>query len=398
MPSILRRKSWKAPEPLYGHVTHAYILSLHFARSAARGYPQRVTRRPSRGSRAFHHLRFLRRELFLLPAILLCLAGSAWGHQESTPRAAAGLSGSVTDSDGGVIVGAQVRMHLHDANTDSITTTDADGHFQFSGVPVQHVDLSVKADGFSTGSASATLQPNQVLELEPIKLGAAASMDIEVGALTQEELAEQQIHVEEHQRLLGILPNFFVSYTWKAAPLTAKQKFELSWKTTLDPVNILIAAGTAGVEQAQDHFEEYKQGVKGYAKRFGANYADVAIGTFIGGAILPSLLHQDPRYFYKGTGSVWSRAGYALSTSVICRGDNGRWQPGYSSILGDFAAGAASNLYYPSNDRTGFALTMQNGLISVAFDAFGNLLQEFVFHHFTLTFPKPKPAPTSSNP
>jgi len=355
-----------------------------------------VIRRPSRDSKAFNLCRFLPREPFLLPAILLCLAGSVLAQQESAPRGAATLSGTVTDSDGGVIVGAQVRMHLHDANSDSITTTDADGHFRFSGIPAQHIDLSVKADGFGTGSASALLQPNQTLELEPIKLGASANMDIEVGALTQQELAEQQIHVEEHQRLLGIVPNFFVSYTWNAAPLTTKQKFEISWKNTIDPVNIFLTGATAGIEQAQDHFEEYKQGLSGYSKRFGANYADLAIGTFFGGAIFPSLLHQDPRYFYKGTGSFWARAGYALSTAFICRGDNGRWQPNYSGILGDLTAGAASNLYYPANDRTGFGLTMQNGLVSVLSDGVGNLIQEFIFHRFTMG--KPKPASTSSNP
>src|SRR6202044_2472443 len=111
-----------------------------------------------------------------------------------------------------------------------------------------------------------------------------ANMSVDVNPLTQQEIAEQQIHLEEHQRLAGIVPNFFVSYTWKAAPLTTKQKFELSWKTTIDPVNILITGATAGIEQAQNHFELYKQGVEGYSKRFGANYADLAIGTFFGGA------------------------------------------------------------------------------------------------------------------
>jgi hypothetical protein len=336
--------------------------------------------------------------LFLLPAILLFVAGSAWAHQASAPPNSAIIGGTVTDADGSVIVGAAVKLHLHDSNTDCVTATDASGHFQFSGIPAQRVDLRVKANGFGAATSSVVLQPSQMLELGPIKLAAAATLNVEVGALTQQELAEQQIHVEEHQRLVGIVPNFFVSYTWRAAPLTTKQKFELSWRTTIDPVSILLAAGTAGVEQAQNHFEQYGQGAAGYAKRFGANYADLAIGTFIGGAILPSLLHQDPRYFYKGTGSVWSRAGYALSTAVICRGDNGRWQPNYSGVLGDLAAGAASNLYYPANDRTGASQMFTNGLLSAAFDGLGNLLQEFVFHKVTMAFPKTKPPSTPSNP
>jgi len=346
--------------------------------------------------RAFLNRGFLLRQLLLLPALLFCLAGSACAYQQSGPPETATITGTLIDADGRAVVGAQVKLHLHDSNTDTVTASDSDGYFQFTGIVPQRVDLSAKAEGFGAATTSAVLQPGQTLELPPIKLGASTNVNVEVGALTQQELAEQQIHVEEHQRLAGVMPNFFVSYDWKAAPLTAKQKFELSWKTTIDPVSILIVGGTAGVEQAQNHFEEYGQGAMGYAKRFGANYAGLAIGTFVGGAVFPSLFHQDPRYFYKGTGSIWSRAGYALSTAVICRGDNGRWQPNYSGILGDMVAGAASNLYYPANDRTGAALTIENGLVSAAFDGVGNLIQEFVLHRFTTG--KPKPAPAPSNP
>jgi len=400
MSCILRRKTLETPEnPSPGVSTRpccVHIVPACPAHGGIRGYPHRVKCTPRPGRKAFQHRCFLLRELFLLPAILLCFAGSAQAWQQTTPRETATIGGTLTDADGRAIVGAEVKLHLHDSNTDSVTATDADGHFQFAGITPQRVDLTVKAEGFGTSTASAVLQPGQALELESIKLSAATSMNVEVGALTQQEVAEQQIHVEERQRLGGFMPNFFVSYTWQAVPLTTKQKFELSWRTAIDPVSFLIAGGTAGIEQAQDHFEAYGEGATGYAKRFGANYADFAIGTFIGGAVFPSLFHQDPRYFYKGTGSVWSRAAYALSTAVICRGDNGKWQPNYSGVLGDMAAGAASNLYYPSNDRTGASLTVENGLLSVVFDGVGNLLQEFVFHHFTTG--KPKPAITPSNP
>jgi hypothetical protein len=84
----------------------------------------------------------------------------------------------------------------------------------------------------------------------------------------------------------------------------------------------------------------------------------------IGGAVLPALFKQDPRYFYKGTGSVQaSRAMYAIANSVICKGDNGRWQPNYSGILGGIAAGGISNLYYPASNRSGVELTFTNALM-----------------------------------
>jgi len=182
-----------------------------------------------------------------------------------------------------------------------------------------------------------------------------AVTDVEVG-LSKTELSEEQIKVEEKQRVLGVLPNFYVSYIPDAAPLSSKQKFKLAGKTVIDPFTFVFVGGAAGVQQAQNHFREYGQGAQGYGKRFAAGYADMVAGTFIGSAILPSLLKQDPRYFYKGTGSKPSRFLYAIGNSVICKGDNGRWQPNYSNILGNLAAGGISNLYYPPQDRDGVGI------------------------------------------
>ena len=126
-----------------------------------------------------------------------------------------------------------------------------------------------------------------------------------------------------------------------------------------------------------------KAPAEGYAKRFGASYADSFIGNMIGGAILPSLLKQDPRYFYKGTGSTGSRILYALANAVVCKGDNGRWQPDYSGILGSLAAGGISNLYYPSSNRSGVGLTFENTLIGIGGSGIGNLFQEFLIRRLT---------------
>ena len=200
-------------------------------------------------------------------------------------------------------------------------------------------------------------------------------------------MAEDEIRVEEKQRLLGVFPNFYVSYVPNAVPLTAKQKFELAWKTIIDPVSFGIIAGVAGIEQADNAFSGYGQGAQGYAKRYGAAYADFVSGTFIGSAILPSLLKQDPRYFYKGTGSRKSRFLYAVANSVICKGDNGRWQPNYSFIVGDLAAGGISNLYYPAQNRNGAALTFENAAIAVGAGAMGNVIQEFFLRKLTSHVP-----------
>jgi hypothetical protein len=197
------------------------------------------------------------------------------------------------------------------------------------------------------------------------------------------EVAEDEIKVEEKQRVLGVIPNFYVSYIPNAAPLSPKQKFELAWKTTVDPVTFGLNGAIAGIQQAQNDFSGYGQGAGGYAKRYGASYTNLATETFIGGAILPSLLKQDPRYFYKGSGSKRSRILYAIANAVICKGDDGHWQANYSSILGSLAAGGISNLYYPAKNRDGAELTFENALIGIGESAAANIFQEFVVRRLT---------------
>ena len=188
------------------------------------------------------------------------------------------------------------------------------------------------------------------------------------------------------------IPNFYVSYLHDAAPLTAKQKFELAWKSSIDPVTFGITGAIAGVQQAQNDFDGYGQGTAGYARRFGAAYGDAVTSTFIGSAVLPSLLKQDPRYFYEGSQyHTGSRILYALANAFICKGDNQRWQPNYSNVVGNLAAGGISNLYYPAANRDGAALTIENGLIGIGAGAATNLLEEFVIRRFTPNLPNYEP-------
>src|SRR5207245_3628132 len=124
----------------------------------------------------------------------------------------------------------------------------------------------------------------------------------------------------------------------------------LAMKTSRDAVTLLGVAALAGMNQA-GNTPDYPQGVKGYGERVGAAAANGLSDIMIGGAILPSLLHQDPRYFFQGTGTNKSRAFHAISHPFICRGDNGHMQPNYSSIGGDLASAALSNPYYPPSNR-----------------------------------------------
>lgn len=318
-----------------------------------------------------------------------CLSQTAPPTFAPDPPLPGSISGIVADQSGAVIAGAQVRLTRPggDQSLNQQVLSDGDGQFSFAGVAPGPFQLTITSAGFAPKTSSGVLQPGEIDIIPEAALAVAANTsDMEV-TLTQTEVAEEQIKAEEKQRVLGVLPNFYVSYDPAAVPLTAKQKFNLAWKTLEDPFTFVIVAGTAGVEQAQNHFAGYGQGAQGYAKRFGANYGDASTGTLIGAAILPSLLKQDPRYFYKGTGSMPSRFLYAIANSLICKGDNGRWQVNYSNILGSLAAGGISNLYYPEQDRNGAGLTFENAAIGIGASAIGNLFQEFVIRRLTPKLP-----------
>ena len=193
------------------------------------------------------------------------------------------------------------------------TVSGDNGNFSFANVAPGTFRLTVSATGFSMQTTSGTLHAGEAYSVPTITLTLATAISEVQVVAPREEVAEAEIKAQEKQRVLGVVPNFYVSYSADAVPLSSRQKFELAWKTAVDPVTFAISGGLAGVQQAQNHFREYGQGAQGYGKRFGAAYGDTVIGTFIGSAILPSILKQDPRYFYKGTGSVRSRVLYAIA-------------------------------------------------------------------------------------
>jgi hypothetical protein len=296
------------------------------------------------------------------------------------------ISGTVVDRTGAFIVGARVSIsrQMQSPKYQEELSGD-DGQFSFANIAPGPFQLTIAAAGFAEQSFAGMLHSGEICTVPQTTLAIATAVT-EVRVVPKRvEIAEDEIKVEEKQRVLGVIPNFYVTYLPNPVPLSPKQKFELAWKTTVDPVSFGITGVIAGVQQAQNDFSGYGQGAQGFAKRYGASYADFVAGTFIGSAILPSLLKQDPRYIYKGTGSKRSRILYALANAVICKGDNGHWQANYSSILGSLAAGGISNLYYPPKNRDGAELTFENALIGVGATAAANLLQEFVIRRLTPT-------------
>jgi hypothetical protein len=338
----------------------------------------------------------------ILLAVLLApasLSQKLLAQQPSTPAvqlpdapSASVLSGTVTDTDEATIVGAQISLQETGAKTPLATQTDGTGAFSFRGLAPGTYLIKITAPGFAPWKIEdVVLHVGENLFLPPILLG-VESISSTVDAITMEDLAEQQISAEVKQRIMGVLPNFYVSYIPNAAPLTRKQKFKLALKVTVDPVTFFTTGVTAGIEQWQGDFSGYGQGFSGYAKRYGATYGDRVASTFFGAALLPSLLHQDPRYFYRGKGRVATRALYAISTVVICKGDNGHWQPNYSNVLGNLVAGGISTLYYPNSEKHDAQVTVDNILIGIGTGAIGTLFQEFLLKHLTHGVPAAQPS------
>ena len=305
-------------------------------------------------------------------------------QQQSDAKIPGTVTGTVLDSTGAAVARARVSLTRSDPSAGQQTTSGDDGQFAFANVLPGSFQITVTADGFSTMVSSGELHPGEYCVVPQIVLAVAPAItEVRVTPLSAVELAEEQIKDEEKQRVFGVIPNFYVTYVPDAVPLTSRQKFRLAWKATVDPVTFALTGAVAGVQQAENDFNGYGQGAAGYGRRYGAAYGNVVAGTFIGGAILPSLLKQDPRYFYKGTGTVRERLRYAIANAVICKGDNGHWQPNYSGIIGSLAAGGISNLYYPPQNRDGAELTFENTLIGIGESAAVNVIQEFIVPRFT---------------
>jgi hypothetical protein len=293
------------------------------------------------------------------------------------------LIGTVKGAGGEVLGGATVTLTALASGNKQTRVTDSNGFVSFVVAPGRYA-VTATAPGFvAWRSDTLTLAAREFHEVPGMVLEKDTAVETVRVTATERELATQQVGAEEKQRILGVVPNFYVSYVAKAAPLSAGQKFQLAWKSSIDPFNFAISGVQAGVEQAEGTYAGYGSGAAGYAKRYGAAFADGFDSTMIGGAVLPVLFRQDPRYYYRGHGSVASRALYAISTVAICKGDNGRWEPNYSFVLGNLAAGGISNLYYPASDRAGAELTLDNALIDTGLGAFNSLVEEFVLKKLT---------------
>jgi len=317
--------------------------------------------------------------------LLLFLYGTtiAMSQQVSAPSPQPGtIIGTVLDVNGGVLPNAAVVLRGPlPANERRVLTRDT-GFFQFDGVqPGTPYQVVVSAPDFADWTSNdVLLKPGQFFILTGIALR-LSTVQTTVNAVSREEVATAQVKAEEKQRVVGVIPNFYVVYDHNAVPLMAKLKFHLALRALVDPVTTAGFGFNAAIYQMAG-YPGYREGARGYAERLGATFAGGYTNILIGDALLPSLLHQDPRYFYQGTGTTKSRLLHALSNPLVTRGDDGRREINWSNIGGDLASGAIANAYYPARDR-GVWRVFSSALIGAGGRTVEGVVQEFVLQKHT---------------
>jgi len=187
-------------------------------------------------------------------------------------------------------------------------------------------------------------------------------------------------------RILYTLPNYLTVENADHAPkLTVGEKYKLVAKDTFDWIEYPYVGAIAAIGQAQNSEPGYGQGWDGYAKRYGATFADTAVASFMTSAVLPSMLKEDPRYYQLGNmrGGFWRRAGYGISRIFVTRTDSGQSQCNYSELAGNLAAAGITNLYHPAADRT-VTNTLSIWGTQTMWDALANEMKEFWpdLHHW----------------
>src|SRR5580704_4748195 len=261
--------------------------------------------------------------------------------------------------------------------------------------PTPQIEIALATDPQAAGSPTADPQSDQMQNPQPPATGTVPAPAASSGTTqsssssqssasqpdsqeSQHQKAEQEVKEQEHQRMGGIIPEFNVSYHSDAVPLTTAEKFKLEFRAATDPYTFTIAAIVAGIGEADDSTPGFGWGPLGFTKRAGAAYADNVIGNTLGNAVLPSILHQDPRYFRLGHGSIHLRFFDAVATAFICRHDTTRkWEPNYSNVMGNMIAGEISNFYYPGETAGSIGHAIGTGLTVTFEGTFGSTLEEF---------------------
>jgi len=306
-----------------------------------------------------------------------CLCGTAHAQR------AIAVEGTVLDPIGAVVADAPVTLTTVDGRAVQAAATDAAGEFAFGDVLPGAYVVRVELAGFMPFMTSPfTIATDaEAVKLPRIEL-AIAGFATSVVVRTTEAVAEEQIKAQEQQRLLGIAPNFYVSYVRDAAPLTARQKLTLAAHETFDWTAFVGASVAAAIDQSANAHTGFGDGASGYAKRWAANFADNRTGDLLSHYVFAALFRQDPRYFYQGTGTNGSRLLHAMTSAFVARSDRGTPMPNYAYIFGNLGGAALSNAYYPHSERGG-NLIVSNVAIGLGGRVAMAVTQEFIGKRLT---------------
>ena len=311
----------------------------------------------------------------------------SWVQAAQDPQSVGTLTGTIRDVNGGLVQGAKVSATPASGSPGVTANTDSTGHFVLSNLPAGVYKVLVQAPGLqSFAPPDVTLQAGEQQELTAVALAiASTTADVSVVA-TPDQIAVAQVHAQEKQRAFGFIPNFYTSYIWTATRMPARQKFGLAAHSAFDPVSLVSITAIAGAEQWRNTYPGYGDDAAAFGKRYAAAFGDELIGRYLASAVFPSLLHQDPRYFYKGAGTNGERARYAVTRTFITRGDDGRTQPNYSLFLGRLSAAAIANLYHPASSR-GIGFTLGDAFLNIGGHVVDNLFREFILRRITPNVP-----------
>ena len=188
--------------------------------------------------------------------------------------------------------------------------------------------------------------------------------------------AQEQAPEQESKRILWIVPNYRTSPSLtNYEPLTNREKLKVASEDSFDRGTVALAAVFGAQAQLGSANKSFGQGTAGFARYFGSAYGDFVIGNYMTEGVFPILLHQDPRYFRRGTGSGWSRLGYAMGQIFWTHNDSGRSQFNYSEIVGNSVASAISMSYYADNRTASDGISKLG--VQIGIDMAANVLKEF---------------------
>jgi hypothetical protein len=206
----------------------------------------------------------------------------------------------------------------------------------------------------------------------PAQLAVAGS-----GSDDQTSQNQKEANGNKNDRVFFVMPNYLtVENESNVAPLRWRQKFAITAKGVFDPYEFAVVGILSGIRQAENAYPAFGQGVAGYGKRYGTALADQVDGNIMVGAVFPTVLRTDPRYFQRGQGRFVRRLGYAISRVFIARKDSGGNTFNFAEPVGNATAIAISNFYYPAADR-GVSSGLHDWGIQMGIDALGNELKEF---------------------